>query len=394
MLCRRPVGSYFAVASSIATDTQRAVEEVRDALRACHPVVAFLFHGSRHNAEEMARLAPVAFPTAHVVGCSTMGELGPRGFTQGGVSAVVLCAPARVAVEWVSDLESFRFEWGITLVGKLTARLGIPPAELDPHRHVFVVLTDGLGGAEERLVAALADAAPGIPLVGGSAGDDLELCATWTWVDGQVGAGSASVVLIEPNVPFEVFAGHHFKGGERRVVVTGAAPERRLVFELNGWPAVQEYARIAGVTPEELLGPPWPRVMPVHFAFRLGDELYMRAVMRVEKDGLRLGGAVEEGMVLTIGCPGDLVEETRRHVAGVLERLPGEAAGLLLFNCGGRMLEAEQHDCVPELWSAMAQAPIGGFCTYGELYGPLQVNCTLAGIAFGEPAGGSHELTP
>ena len=69
-----------------------------------------------------------------------------------------------------------------------------------------------------------------------------------------------------------------------------------------------------------------------------------------------------------------------------LHRQTCTAAGLLLFNCAGRLLEARARGRTRQLWEALAQAPAAGFSTYGEQWGPLQVSLTLTGLAFGELA--------
>ena len=349
------------------------------------PAVVLAFHGSRFRSADVGRALQAACPDALTVGCSTAGEVGPLGLTEGGISALALMAPARGASSWLAADGATSFAQCQEAVARCAAQLGLTPARLSPERHVLVTLTAPFGGDEDRQLAALADAAPGVPVIGGSAGDDFQWRQTWAFMGDDAEPDSGLVLLLEPGVPFHAFAVHHFVAEGRRVVVTGVRDgEPRRVTSLNGWPAFEEYARLAGLdTPEKVAACRLSGQWPVQLGFRFGGQVYVRAIM-TELDGdLLLGGAVEEGMVLCVLGETDLVEATQGGVAKALVDLGGPAAALLLFNCGGRLLQARHDGVLDGLWSAMYQAPAAGFSTYGEQFGSLQVSYTLSGLVFG-----------
>jgi hypothetical protein len=326
-----------------------------------------------------------------VVGCTSAGEVGPAGLSQGAVVALGLSPPARGAASWLSDQGATSFALCQQAVRDCAAQLGLRPEQLDPRRHLLITLTAPFGGSEDRLLAALADAAPGIPIVGGSAGDDFAWRQTRSFRGAEVADDGGLVLLLEPGVDFRCFAIHHFAPSAERVVVTGVREEPRRVASLNGWPAFTEYARLAGLrTPAQVEACRASGTWPLHFGFRVRGELYVRAVMTEVDGDLLLGGAVEEGMVLTVLEEGDLIAATERGVRDALSALPGPAGALLLFNCGGRLLQARRDGTLPALWAAMCQVPSAGFSTYGEQYGSVQVSFTLSGVAFGvgPPLGG------
>jgi hypothetical protein len=267
--------------------------------------------------------------------------------------------------------------------------MGHAPEELDPNRFILVTLTDGLSWSEERMLAALSELVPQVPIVGGSAGDDMRMEATFAFANGVVSQGASLVVLLEPCVPFLPFAVHHFHAEDEFAVITRASPRRRAVQEINGRNAIDEWARMTGADPDGLRdGSIEPGPLPVQFGYLVADQLYIRAVMAVQSEELVLGGPVNEGMVLRAARSGSLVEATRRGVKEVKERL-GPCAGMLLFNCFGRVQQAQAQGEVDTLWKAMSEVPCGGFSTYGEQYGSLHVNFTLTGVAFGCPQKGS-----
>ncbi len=345
-----------------------------------------VFHGIAHSGGAVAELFSAQFPDVIVVGCTTMGEIGPLGVLDSSIVVFAMAAPCRVAAERISDLEGFRFEEGAQLLSRLAHTLDLELESLEPERHVVLTLTDGLSSNQEQLFAALGDAAPALSLVGGSAADDFEMTATHCFVGEDTGSGGAVVMLMEPGVPFQPFAIHQFTAPDEQVVITGADPERRLITEINGWPAVREFARLSGYSEDALLSDPdLARSVPIQLGFQVGDSIFIRGIMAITPDGLVLAATVEEGMVLQTARSGDIVKTTETGVAEAIDALGGSSAGILLFNCGGRLHHARRTGQLDAMFEAMTPAPAAGFHTYGEHFGSVLVNYTLTGLTFGTP---------
>lgn len=382
----------LAVAWSQAVDTEQALAELAAALSPVRPVLVLAFHAITHPAERVAAGLAAAFPGAATAGCSTMGEVGDGRFLRGGIAAMAFGPQCRAAVALIPDIRSWRFEQGAALVGRLCADLGIAPAELRADRHLFLTLLDGLSGFDELILTAIADLVPGVPLVGACAADDGRFEQTPVFLGGQVSSGAALLVLVEPGVPFRPFAIHHFHPTGAKVVVTRADPAHRRVGELNGWPAVEEYARLCGqpadtftLHPDRILG----QATQFGGGGRAGS--FLRGVMTVRDQDLVLAGSVEEGEILDLMQAGDIVGSTAQGLSQVLEELDvGDEASLLLFSCGGRIAAAHREGVVEALGRAMAPVPAIGFSTYGEHFGSLLVNYTLTGVAFGMREGGTR----
>jgi len=380
-----PAAPLLSVAAATNEDTGAAVEELVERLDAPGASVVLAFASSYHDVPYLARRLAQEWPGALTAGCTTMGEVGPMGLTKGGISIVALHPPCRASGILLEHLADFQFEEGRRVVRTLSGALGEDSTTPSPEKHVFVTLTDGLSGMEEILVAALGVYAPGIPLVGGSAGDDFRFQQTWGWFNGEARPGSGVVILLEPNVPFHTFHVHHYMPTDIRVVVTDADPARRTVRELDGWPAAQVMSQILSV-PEEVFRDDPAGVAgdrSVTLGFAVTDHFYLRSVMTMQGNALLMGGAVEEGAILRVMQGGDLVERTAAGVREALDSLDGVPDGMLLFNCGGRMFEAEAHGAVQALYQAMCPLPAVGFVTYGEQFGAMQVNHTLTGLVLG-----------
>jgi hypothetical protein len=388
-MIKGPDSRLLSVAASTAADTETAVGELVAGLDAPDATVVLAFASSHHDAPRLAQRLAEEWPHALTLGCTTMGEVGPAGLTKGGVSMVAFHPPCRASGVLLENLADFQFEEGRRVVRDLADSLGEDPDSLSRTEQVLVTLTDGLSGMEEILVASLGVYAPGIPLVGGSAGDDFRFRQTWAWCNGNARPGSGVVALIEPNVPFHTFHVHHYSPTETRVIVTDADPARRTIRELDGWPAARVMAEVLGVSEQTFRADPAAVVADhsVTLGFAVGDRFYLRSVMTMQGDELLMGGAVEEGAILRVMRGGDLVERTAAGVQEALAALEGTPEGMLLFNCGGRMFEAEAHGTVQDLYRAMCPLPAVGFVTYGEQYGAMQVNHTLTGLVLGLPSG-------
>ena len=379
----------IAVASTVAADTREALDAIIGPLSRVSPQVVLVFHSPAHDPAVVAEAIHAAFPEATTVGCTSAGEIGPLGFQRGGISALALGGAARGAAVRVAA-EDVRLYDVPRRVGQLAAAIGRSPLELAPHRQLFITLTDGLVAGGEQLLAGLGEAAPGMPIVGGSAGDDDRLEETFVWVDGEAASAHNAILLLEPGVPFTTFAVHHFRPTDQRAVVTGARPGQHRVHELDGFPAAQRFARLVGLAPGALdRGALRTLDLRRQLGFLVGDDLYMRGILSVEGDDLVLGGAVEEGMVLRLAEAGDLVGDTRQGVSEALARLSGPAAAALHFNCFGRLVQCPPEQ-LPALHHAAATGPVAGFSTLGEQFGPLQVNYTLAGLLLGEARRSAH----
>lgn len=376
-------GGTVRVAHSDAPLTQDALAAVLRDLADLEPALVLAFHSPLHDAGQVAGAMQDAFPKAATAGCSTAGEVSPAGFGAGGLVAVAFGGAARASATLLTESAVLTPAAATQVVADLTAGIRRSPLDLDPERQVFLTFTDGLAGSGEVLLAALGEAAAGMPIVGGSAGDGERLDRTCTWANGVVSTSATALVLLEPGAPFTTLGIHHFSRTDLRCVVTAATPSMHRVHELDGWPAAQRFAALTRV-PEEALraGALRPLALPRQLGFLVGDDLYMRALLDVDGDDLLLAGSVEVGMVLRVCEAGDLVGATRAGVADALRRLGQEPTLCLQFACVGRVIQCpDEHQDV--LFSLGAVAQTAGFLTLGEQLGPLQASYTLAGLLLG-----------
>ncbi len=329
-----------------------------------------------------------AYPSAFVWGCTTCGEISQDGLLSHSTTVFAHANWEPIAGVLLPKLASIRFSEGEKLVEDLLHQGGWSFAAIQerPQDFLFLVLSDGLSGMEEVLLTALTNALPGVPLVGGSAADDFKFLKSHVAMQGKAIEGGAAVVLLEPKNPFHVFQMHGFVSTQRTIVPTSSDPERRLIHRIDGWPAVEVIAEFLGMETSELLENPQKIFSknPIVFGHGEGDVFFLRAVMGFQGTSALMGGAVEEGLVLHVMQGRNPPEKVRKALLQEFSLCP-DPEGVLLFQCGGRLLEAREMGEEEELAEAFSfrDLPCAGFLTYGEHLGPFQLNHTITGVVFG-----------
>jgi hypothetical protein len=314
-----------------------------------------------------------------VYGCTTAGEIGPGGFHRGGAVAISLAGAVRFSAGVVRDLGSSGPGTAAQAIRGAAEALGIALQDIARRDVVALLLVDGMSGAEEAVVATLAAAAPNLEIVGGSAGDDMKMQRTFVFVDGEAIPRGAVVLLLELGVPFTVLKTEHHMPTAAKLVVTDVDATGRKVRELNGRPARAEYARLAGLAPDESRLAAFSKTP---FAVIVGGVPYIRSVKGIEGDMLHFACSLEEGVVLTLTRAGDLLATTIRAIEQASQRVGG-ASGVIAFNCAGRYLEAENDGLTERLGAIYGAYPLVGFNTYGEQHCALHMNNTLTGLVLG-----------
>jgi len=337
------------------------------------------------DAEVLAREFDAAFPGLPVAGCSTAGEITPDGIAANTVVAMALPRSGfRVVTDVIPDIRALTVESGASMARQLRTALdrACDDRATGPGHRFGLIFIDGMSYREEMCVSAVAMALDDIPIVGGSAGDGLSFGATAQLHGGQAYRHAAVLVLIETDYPVEVFRNDNFSPTDRKLVVTRCDPERRIVHELNAEPAAQAYAAAVGVSLRDLT--------PMRFAshpvvVRVGGNYYCRSIQRVNPDGsLSFFCAIDNGVVLTIARPRDLIRSAEAELARLDEVLGGLDL-VIGFDCVLRRLDAARRRIRPRVEELYRRHNVTGFFTYGEQFAGMHLNQTFSGVAIGRP---------
>ncbi|NUS18355.1 MAG: hypothetical protein HOQ25_00945 [Mesorhizobium sp.] len=340
------------------------------------------FSQSLVDAAALAQALKLHAPSLAYAGCSTAGEITPQGLEEGHILALLLpSASFSIVSTMVENLSSSGMD---RITGEVAAlrrllrgRIGHGRA-----RNIFALcFIDGLSYAEEAVTSAIHWGLDDIPLIGGSAGDDLKFETTTLIANGKVASDSAVVVLVATEIPFHVFKTDNFIPTDEKLVVTASDPDHRVVREFNATNAAEEYAASVGIVPQTLT--------PLSFAshpvvVKVGGEYYCRSIQRMHADGsLSFFCAIDDGVVLSIAQPKNMVEATRSALQDVEHRLGGIDM-ILGFDCVLRRLDARNRQVFRDISELYRTNKVIGFGTYGEQYRSMHLNQTFTGIAFGE----------
>jgi len=365
--------------ASSAPDPMVAVEEIQNLIWQHDIAFVIFFTSPEYDHTCMSKAFQCAFPDIPVVGCTTAGELTPRGYAEGAITAISFSA-RHFSME--SRLISNVVAKGVSECSEIATDLVVDFPCPEGWNTLALQFADGMSLQEDALVAALDAGLAPIPLFGGSAGDGMCFKETFVFQDGQFHSDAALLILIHTDYQFTDITFDHFIPTDKQMVVTDARPAERVVCEINGEPAAEEYARIIGF-PKEKLGPFLFASFPT--LVRAGGRYHVRAIQSVVgKNCLKYLSAIDVGIVMTIGEALDIVGEMEKEFQK-LEQDKGRPTLVLGFDCILRKIEIVTLGKKNEISRMLAQNNVIGFSTYGEQHNGMHVNQTFVGVAFFPP---------
>jgi small ligand-binding sensory domain FIST len=319
-----------------------------------------------HMGEGLEAVSDVLSARA-VIGCGAQGVVGSgRELEQGGVAV------------WAASLPGARVEPFHVRArphdDEHVAVTGVP--DLD-EAEALIAMVDPYSFPIEPMLAQLAQAHPGLPVIGGLASAGGAAGAALV-ADGEVVAdGAVGVTISGADVRACVSQGARPVGPE--MVVTAA--EGNVVYELASRPALEKlHQAIADLSPGErvlaaqgiLIGIVVDENKP---DYERGDFL-IRGLLGVDEEdqSIAVGEQVRVGQTvrLQVRDAASADEDLKAALAAQRNELPGPPAGALLFTCNGRgshMFGAPDHDA-GALERALDGAPAAGFFCAGEI-GPV-----------------------
>ncbi|PTX54680.1 hypothetical protein C8N43_3498 [Litoreibacter ponti] len=386
MLANGGVEELTAVASSMHSGILRTtrvswshtspVSEIKAQIGAEDLCLVALFVSPKADFAGVVAEAEAHFPDTDVIACTTAGEITQSGYDEGQIVAIGFpstgFATTSLLIEEIDNLKPQPLIDSIAL-----ERVGLQERNLDKSDAFAFLVVDGLSLSEDALTATISPALRDMPIFGGSAGDGTDFRETLVALNGQVAHTAAVLTMVRSHYKTKVFSLDHLMPSDQQMVVTEADPDQRIVKSINAEPAAREYARIVGKDPEQL----------DRFTFashpvvvRIGGSHHVRAIQQVNDAGeLVFFSAIDEGMVLTVAKPQNMVDHLRRKMAELSDE--GRPAHILGCDCILRRIEAEQTQMSRELSEILSDHNVTGFSTYGEQIGPLHVNHTMSGVA-------------
>ncbi len=346
-----------------------ATEAVAAALAGTEPTSAdlvVLLASARYDAVALHAAARDAAAPARVVGCTTSGAFtGDEQIPSGCVALLLSGDDLTFGVGVAQRL-------GDELADRTAAAVRSARADAGARREHRAVLlfSDGLAGDQREILRGAYEVTGArVPIVGGAAGDDLQLEATRQFTPDGVLDNGLVAVWIESESPVAVTVEHGWRPIGRPVTITRTAGN--TILELDGCPAVSTYEQVIGrqltrrsngVAAESMhhpLGVPNP-----------DGRFDVRHVMTTAGQGLVMFGQVPEQSLVQImeSDPENLIDGARLAGAEAALQLERSARAALAFSCVARVeaLGARLDEEARTVSAALGGVPLAGFFTYGE----------------------------
>lgn len=349
-------------AFSQSDEIKEAVWQIKDQFGDLDLKMVLFFASSKYDAAKTASAFKEAFPSALSFGCSTAGEIVSGKMLK---NAIVAMALSRQVIGDVSFqvVEQIRSKDRINQAfAEFEKHFGVSADQLDFEKYVGIILTDGLSGAEERIMDHIGDLT-NVLFVGASAGDDLKFKSTFVYADGKAYTDAALLILMKPLVPFGFIKTQSFAQRPAKLVPTKVNESSREVLEFNGMPAAEAYAKALGVPKQQLQD----RFMVNPVGLMINDEPFVRSPQRLNGDTMAFYCKVIEGMELSLLESIDIISDTKAAVDKKSVEMGG-LSGIINFHCILRTLELERKNLTDAYAKIFADIPTIGFSTYGEAF--------------------------
>jgi len=260
----------------------------------------------------------------------------------------------------------------------------VPPFRLDPHDSLALALIDGLSSCENYFMEAVYRSGRFPCLfLGGSAGGTFDFRRTQIHDGSRTVENHAVMIFLKlaAGISYGVLKSQNFKKTGRSLVIAEADPDRRSVsatIDLDSGQVTPVLDALAS-----LLGVPAARVgdqLQGHtFGIEIDGELFVRSVAAIHADQgtVSFFCDVNPGDELLLLQATDMFEQTKRDLDAFFRDKPRPIGGVV-NDCILRRLNNANHLA---RFDGLYKIPVGGFSTFGELFG-INVNQTLTALFF------------
>jgi hypothetical protein len=365
-----PPSRWFGVGSAEGSEREAGARAADEALIHDDAKLLVVFCSRSYDLGELLRQVRSRSGDVPLIGCTTAGEIATSGPGEDGIVVTALGGDGFVidtafATDASSDLRA---------AGARAARCLCSPEER-PHR-ALLLLTDGLAGDQQEIVrGAYSVLGAAVPLVGGCAGDDLEMTRTFQLFGDRVLTDAVVAAGIGSDAPLGIGVRHGWRRVGEPMLVTRSAGNH--VYSLDDRPALDVYLQHLGV---DASGPDAEALTQLALTHPLGlsrpsgeEEVRFIGGGDLAERSLACIAEVPQGALVWImeGDTDSVLEATDAACADSLGALNGRSPlGMLAFDCiarrgvlGDQGISAE----IDRLAATAPGAPVAGFYTYGEI---------------------------
>ena len=353
-----------------------------------NPTLTIVFASSNLNPNEVYNSIKEEVGNSHIIGGTTAGEFSSAVDVPmtDSVAVMTLESPyLKVGIGVGDNLSENPFECGKNAVHNAYTSLKNNPTAsalisvafmnksssdiLKMKPFLNIVIPDGMTGQEEEFLRGIvSEIGSGVPIIGGSTGDDLKFEKTYQFANG-VYSNTGVVATLSSALKVGVGYGHPYFPTKKGAVITKS--EGRTVYELNNRPAVEvmkELLEVDELTPEIFAQKP----MGVKSSDVFGEYTIKSAMCANDDGSITFYAEVNEGNYLTVmDTNRDYAIESFKNAlnsAIINAGSPKKIGAIIVFNCILRHLLKERlnindMDIIREV---VGDVPVIGFNTYGE----------------------------
>ena len=362
---------WFSVGSAGGIGEGAGARAAEGAFTGDDPKLVVVFSSPSHDLPALLREIRLRAGDVPLIGCTTSGEIATDGPSDASV-VVAAFGGAGFAVETAVATDASR---DLRAAGARVARC-VPEREDLPHK-VLLLLSDGLAGDQQEIVrGAYGVLGAAVPLVGGCAGDDLQMTRTFQLYGDQVLTDSVVAAGIASEAPLGIGVRHGWRRVGEPMLITASAGNR--VYTIDDRPALDVYLEQLGIDePEEC----------DHERLALTALTHPLGLSRPSgEDQVRFigGGDFGERSLSLIaeaprGALAWIMEGDARSVLDATDAAGSDALaaldhspplGLLAFDCIARrgvLGDDGIRSEIDRLATLASGAPVAGFYTYGEI---------------------------
>jgi hypothetical protein len=376
-------------ARTALTDPAAAADDLLTQLGGMSPKLVTLFGSSDRDHHALNKAVRERLPkTTRLIGSTSAAEIDREGIHRNTIVLGALTGDFEVGLGLGKGLSEDAISAGVSAVAQASAQLGVRPADLNPAKHVGLVMDDASKMKKEELLLGMLEKNQSLILVGGGA-SDLEPNPTaqrpLLHVDGEVVDDAALIAIFSTDAPWAALRSHWYEPTGRMITITKVDDTHTRALEIDGKPAAARYAELLGVSPDELNFDKPKGFAAMSTALRVGREYFMRSPMFTLPDAsILFTNLLEEDTELELMKLGDMAASTRRFFEhDVPRRVPSPQAAIL-FHCSGRAFSALTTGALGGVSEAFRLAPpSAGLNVNFEIYCGFHINTTLTALVFG-----------
>jgi hypothetical protein len=346
-------------------------EAVAGAVAGEDPKLLVVFASEAYYLRALLAAVREEAPGVALIGCSTAGEIAASGPGDSSVVITGFGGPGFSAATGVGrNASTAPREAGAGAAGAIR--------RLDDREHrVLIILSDGLAGRQQEIVrGAYGEVGAAVPLVGGCAGDDMQMQATHQLYEGEVLSDGVVAAALGSDSPIGIGVRHGWRRVGDSMLITSSADSR--VLTIDNRPALDAYLERLGAPAEAHRDPAaftqFAQTHPLGLARRRGEEA-VRFVGEADfqERALVCIAEVPQGSIAWFmeGDDESVLNATDAACADALASLDGAPPlGLVAFDCIARRGVLGDEGVAQEIERVAGTAPgaaVAGFYTYGEI---------------------------